>query len=119
MRNIKIVSNKPCDNGLVKTQGTRVYADDTELKGVAGITVHYAPDDIVRATMDVHVWQDEVNAGGDFFMVHPVTGESIEIKRIEFADGSTFECGAIDVTSLSSTAKTLERKHWSAPFKRK
>ena len=58
-----------------------------------GITVHYNVDDVVRADIRLcPAWQGQISALGEFYMAHPLTGKTTMIKRIEFGDGSAFEC---------------------------
>ena len=93
---------------IVRAQGTRFYVTDDivtiipstsdeipegkELKGVTSATVHYEPDDIVRADLKVFIAHEAIAGSLYWFANDPETGEWKEVKRIEFADGSKFEC---------------------------
>jgi len=110
MKTVRIVPSKSPENGLTLSQGTRFYADDQEIHGVESADVHFAVDDIVRATIRMHISMDDVEAQATFMATNPNTGKWQEVRRIEFEDGSVFDADRlIDVTSLSSTAREKQK----------
>ena len=92
----------------VQTQGTRFFVTDDivtivpstsdetpegmELNGVTSATVYYKADDIVRAELELYIAHEAISGTLHWYANHPETGEWKEINRIEFADGSAFEC---------------------------
>lgn len=55
MANIRVVANKSRDDGLTLTQGTRVYAGDTELEGIHGVTLYCKANSVWTATIECNV----------------------------------------------------------------
>jgi hypothetical protein len=93
MKKVHIIPNEPKDGECTISRGTQVFVSDQPIESVTRIVVTYEIDDLVRAEIDVcDVWQDPVEALGEFFMTHPHTGERAVVNRIEFADGSVFDC---------------------------
>ena len=93
MDTIRIVPAATKDGKLPLSQGTQVFAGDTELEGVCEISVHYSIDEPVRASISlIDCWQDPVIAIGEFFMSDPITNQRKQVKRIEFEDGTAFQC---------------------------
>lgn len=65
-----------------------LYDGDRKLNGVASVQVDMCPDDVVRAKCTVFVDTMDVEAEGRFVAIHPVSGELMELRRMEFADGT-------------------------------
>jgi hypothetical protein len=92
MKKVHIIPNEPKDGECTISSGTRVLIADQPIESVTRIVVTYEIDDLVRAQLDLcDVWQDPVEALGEFFMTHPHTGKRAVVKRIEFADESVVD----------------------------
>jgi hypothetical protein len=52
---MRIVAAEPNENGLTRTQGTKVFAGDTELTGITRIELTADVNDVWRARIDVTI----------------------------------------------------------------
>ena len=93
---------------LISAQGTRFFVTDDvltiipstsdeipegkELKGVTSATVHYEVNAAVRADLKVFIAHEAISGKLHWYANDPQTVDWKEIRRIEFDDGSVFEC---------------------------
>jgi hypothetical protein len=89
MGKIRIVA-KGEGQDVILPRNVHVVEDFSQnaIKGVAKATITIAPDDIVRAELELHPVGIELTAEARYVMRHPFFGELFPVKRIEFADGS-------------------------------
>lgn len=52
---LRIVTVQPDESGVTPTQGTRVFAGDTEIHGITRIEITAGVNDIWRARIDVSI----------------------------------------------------------------
>lgn len=64
--------------------------DDKPIHGVSRAVVTIDCKEVIRAELTINC-AFQGNAHGTFFGVDPSTGEKKLLKRVEFADGSSFE----------------------------
>ncbi len=92
MKSVRIESPEPPEGGYAIAQGTKVFSGDQEIHGIRSMDVHYGCDEIITASMELMLFPGDVFARACFLMDDPQTGERKEVSRIEFADGSVFQC---------------------------
>lgn len=105
MPNVKITSDEA-------TYTTKVVDADTgaEIKGIASMDVTFRVDDVVRARIELCSVNVKTSASAEIVVADPRTGDMKAIKRIEFADGSTFDAaGVVETTALGSESRTWEK----------
>jgi hypothetical protein len=84
--------NARCEDGQVSSgRGTRITTDGgAEIHEVMDVVVRINACKIITAEMQLMV-SLKATATASFWMIHPISGQRQQIKRIEFADGSIFE----------------------------
>jgi hypothetical protein len=72
--------------------GTTVTNAETgeEIKGIASLNISIVPDDIIRVEAQIFLAETEVNGVARFYASDPSTGETKQLVRIEFADGTVW-----------------------------
>jgi hypothetical protein len=72
---VTIKSPEPVNGGYVLTKGTKVFLEDgSEITGITGMTINYRLDDIVRATIDLIVTPESIQANA-----------MLSLQSVEFA----------------------------------
>lgn len=92
---LRIEAREPLGEGqqYMTARNVKVMIGDKELGGIERLTIHYQPDDIVRADVVMCMVDGTIiGANPEFFLAHPETGELQRVKRIEFYDCEPLEC---------------------------
>ncbi len=80
------------DGQFLTGYNTKVMIGDRELYGVASVDIAYRPDDVVKATVELFSVEEEIIGGVPVIkMAHPITGEFLEVAKITFVNGETYE----------------------------
>jgi len=91
MDTVKIVTNVEPGEPATSRE-TKVIAERGEVCGITSMNVYYRPNDRVRADIELYVWVKDVDGvTAYYFMKHPFTGETVEVKEIVMADGERID----------------------------
>lgn len=66
-------------------------AEGAEVQGIVGIDVKVRVNDLVRAEIELTCTEIDIQADAKFMVMNPETGEMLEVKRIEFANGDVVD----------------------------
>jgi hypothetical protein len=89
MKLVKIIPPEVRAGRSVATaQGTKVISEKGEINGIKSIKVNIEVDEPVTAEIELFVSMDELNGVVPrFTMVHPFTGERVEVREIRLKNG--------------------------------
>ena len=88
---VKIVTPEIKDNALPISDDMRVFADKAEIHGIVSMDVHFRPNEITQATIEIYAETGVIDAEAIFVITNPYTGQRQIVKHIEFEDDSVFD----------------------------
>lgn len=68
--------------------GTTITLEGVPLQGIRGLRFEHEATELPRIELDLCLAEVEVKGAAVFYATDPVTGETKELQRLEFKDGS-------------------------------